>query len=247
MKRSLVIVNIILAYCSMLNASPYASSIISFTQGIGADVGYNNPDVVLGAPPVSDGYAWPVSIAAAPWEASEVLSLGNGGSITIAFDHKVLNNPEDVEYGIDFLIFGNAFFATDWEGDGSIVYAYFEPAKIEVSQDGIAFYEIANTYADALYPYTASAGNFVHATPPGISYMGRMPNDVEADYAGGCGGTQVDISNAIGVSLDWIMYVRVTDIPGDSGLADVVGFADVIPEPATVLMLLAGVCFLRKK
>jgi hypothetical protein len=231
----------------MLNASPYASSVISFNQGVGADIGYDNAEVVLGVPPVVDSYVWPVSTTAAPWEATEVLSLGNGGSITIAFDHQVVNNSEDVEYGTDFLIFGNAFFATDWEGDGSIVYAYFEPAKIEVSQDGITFYEIANTYADALYPYTAAAGDFVHATPAGISYMGRMPNDVEADYAGGCGGTQVDISDAIGISLDWIMYVRVTDIKGDSELADVVGFADVIPEPTTMFILLAGVGFLRKK
>lgn len=246
-KRSLVILMLILAYGSMLNASPYASSVISFTQGIGADAGYNNPNVVLGAPPVADSYAWPVSIVSAPWESSDVVSLGNGGSITIAFDHQVINNPYDVEYGIDFLVFGNAFFATDWQGDGSIVYAFFEPAKIEVSQDGIHFYEIANTYADALYPYTAAAGNFVHATPAGISYMGRMPEDVEADFVGGCGGAQVDISNAIGASLDWIMYVRVTDIAGDSGIADVVGFADVVPEPATVFVLLAGMAFLRKR
>jgi hypothetical protein len=247
MKRNVTILLFVLVFGSMLNASPFASSVISFSQGIAADPGYNNPNVVLGAPPVADSGGWPVSIAAAPWEATDVVSLGNGGSITIAFDHQVLNNPVDVEYGTDFLVFGNSFFGTDYEGDGSINYAYFEPAKIEVSQDGIIFYEIANTFADSLYPYTASAGNFIHATPAGIEYMGRQPGDVEADYLGGCGGTQVDISNAIGASLDWIMYVRVTDIAGDSGIADVVGFADVVPEPATIFVLLAGAAFLRRK
>lgn len=242
----------LLVSCTMLNATPFASSVISFSQGIGADPGYDNPYVVLGAPPEADSYDWPVSITSAPWEPSDVVSLGNGGSITIAFDHKVLNNPVEVEYGIDLLVFGNSFFATDGETDGRIIGTYFEPAKIEVSQNGIDFYEIADVFADALYPYTASAGNFIHATPLGIEYMDRQPADVEADYMGGCGGAQVDISNTIdslgnSVFLDWIIYVRVTDIAGDSTTADVVGFADVVPEPATVFILLAGAAFFRKK
>jgi len=160
-----------------------------------------------------------------------------------------MNNPAEVEYGTDLLVFGNSFFMTDWQGDGSIIGEYFEPAKIEVSQDGVIFYEIAGTTADALYPYTASAGDFVHATPDGVSYMGRQPGDVEADFLGGCGGAQVDISDAIGAvgELDWIQFVRVTDVAGDSGIADVVGFADVVPEPATVLIMLAGAAMLRRR
>jgi hypothetical protein len=247
MKRKVTILLIVLVISTMLNASPYASSVISFSQGIAADEGYGNPNVVLGAPPAADSYGYPISITYAPWEATDVVSLGNGGSITIAFDHQVMNNPANVEYGTDFLVFGNSFFATDWQSDGRIIGEYFEPAKIEVSQDGVNFYEIANTFADALYPYTASAGNFVHATPVGIEYMNRQPGDVEADYLGGCGGAQVDISNAIGASLDWIMYVRVTDIAGDNGIADVTGFADVVPEPATIFVLLAGAVFLRRR
>jgi len=247
MKSDIAVLLVILILCSMSNASPYASSLISFSQGVGADADYNNPYVVLGSPPTADSSGWPVSITSAPWEKTDVVSLGNGGSITIAFDHPVLNNPAGVEYGIDLLVFGNSFFATDWETDGRIVGTYFEPAKIEVSQDGITFYEITGVYADALYPYTASAGNFVHATPLGIEYMNCQPADVEADFLGGCGGAQVDISNAIGVSLDWVLYVRVTDIVGDGTIADIVGFADVVPEPATVFILLAGVGFLRRR
>lgn len=248
-RNATVYLVVLLMFCTMLNAVPYANSLIAFSQGVAADTGYNNPYVVLGAPPVADSYGWPVSIASAPWETTDVVSLGNGGSITIAFDHQVMNNSSDVEYGIDLLVFGNSFFATDWETDGRIIGTYFEPAKIEVSQDGIIFYEIAGVTADTLYPYTASAGDFVHATPAGIAYMNRQPGNVEIDYLGGCGGAQVDISNAIGVpqTLEWIMYVRATDIAGDNGIADVVGFADVVPEPATVSILLAGAAFLRRR
>jgi hypothetical protein len=247
MKRNITIFLLVLVYCSMLRATPYAGSVISFSQGIAADPCYNNPYVVLGSPPIADSYGYSVSITYSPWETTDVVSLGNGGSITIAFDHPVLNNPVDVEYGIDLLVFGNSFFANDWENDGRIIGTYFEPAKIEVSQDSITYYEIADTFADALYPYTASSRNFVHATPSGIEYMNRQPADVEADFLGGCGGAQVDISNAIGASLDWIMYVRVTDIAGDSTIADVVGFADVVPEPATIFILLAGGAVLGRR
>jgi len=232
--------------------SPYAAEVVEFVQGPGAAAGYDNPQVVVGEPPsvagAGSGWESPVTITSAPWQGSEVVSLGDGGYITIKFDHKVLNNPAEVEYGIDLLIFGNSFFATDWAGDGTINGTYFEPAKIEVSQDGVNFYTVADVYADALYPYTASKGDFVHATPAGISYMGRNPADVEADFGFGCGGAQVDISKAIGTSaeLAWIQYVRVTDIAGDSGIADVVGFADVVPEPAAIMLLLGGSLILRQ-
>jgi hypothetical protein len=43
------------------------------------------------------------------------------------------------------------------------------------------------------------------------------------------------------------MYVRVTDIAGDSTIADVVGFADVVPEPATILILFAGAVLGRRR
>ena len=69
------------------------------------------------------------------------------------------------------------------------------------------------------------------------------------DYQNGCGGAQIDISNAIGTpaTLEWIQYVRITDVEGDADIADVVAFADVIPEPATFIMLTLGACFLKRK
>ncbi|MBN1787421.1 MAG: PEP-CTERM sorting domain-containing protein [Sedimentisphaerales bacterium] len=250
--QAVVFLMVMFMCCMISKATPYADSVVNFSQGFGAEPNYNDPSVVLGAPPAEDsyeGYTWPISITSAPYKETDVVSLGNGGSITIAFDHQVMNNPLDVEYGTDLLVFGNSFFACDYENEGRIAGAFFEPAKIEVSQDGVLFYEIADTYADALYPYTASAGNFFHATPADVPYMNRLPGEVEADFLGGCGGAQVDISNAIGLSepLDWIMYVRVTDIADDSGIADVAGFADVVPEPATIFAMLAGAVFLRRR
>lgn len=242
-----LILDMIFSVSANVFASPYASEVVGFAQGPGATEGYDNPDVVLGVPPVEDSYGWAVTITSAPWEPSDVVSLGNGGSLTVKFDHPVVNNPAEIEYGIDLLVFGNSFFGIDWGGDGSINGTFFEPAGIEVSQDGISFYEIDGVYADELYPYTSTKGNFIHATPGGVGYMGRDPLEVESDFGLGCGGAQVDISGAVGLPepLDWIQYVRVTDIADDPHIADVVGFADVVPEPATGLFLLAGIGLLR--
>jgi hypothetical protein len=167
--------------------------------------------------------------------------------LTVKFDDYVLNNPLDVEYGVDLIVFGNSFFGLDSWPDGFINELYGEPAKIEVSQNGLDFYEIPDVFADDIYPYTSLVGSFLEASPPDIEFIGRYATDVEADFAGGCGGAQVDLSTALGVTepLEWIQYVRVTDIAGDSGIADIVAFSDVVPEPATVILFLTGAAFLR--
>lgn len=250
MKFNKVTILIFIAVYSVnVFASPFAAEVIDFSQGPGATEDYDLASTVLGAPPVADSFAGSMNIDYAPWETTEVVSLGNGGSITIKYDHMVMNNDIDVEYGIDLIVFGNSFFSTDWEGDYSIIGAGFEPATIEVSQDGITFYEIAGVYADDLYPYTSLKNDFIHATPAGISYMGRQVADVLLDFQNGCGGAQVDISSAIGTveTLEWIQYVRVTDIAGDAGIADVVAFADVVPEPAAFMLLGLGTYLIRRK
>jgi hypothetical protein len=244
-KKSLWSVGIVLSLTGSLLASPFASEIVSFTQGPGAAVGYNKADTILGQPPVGDDWGT-FNSTAAPYSSTDVLALGNGGSVTIKFDHAVINNSSDVEYGVDFIVLGNSFFGQDPWPTGPIYTLYGEPAVVEVSQDGINYYAIAGVYADDVYPYIGDASKFVHATPAGIGFLGRTPAQVEADYAGGCGGAQIDISKAVGANFDWIQYVRVTDIAGDAYLADVVGFADVVPEPASLMLFGLGSIFLRR-
>ena len=93
---SLIIILCFVLAASKIEASSYASSVISFSQGVAADPNYDNPSVVLGAPPVQDSFLCPINITYSPWETDEVVSLGNGGSITISFDHPVINNSPNV-------------------------------------------------------------------------------------------------------------------------------------------------------
>jgi len=82
---------------------------------------FNDPAAALGAP-VGGGTAAP--------DNSKVVSLGGfGGSITLGFDHTVLDDARN-PMGLDFIVFSNAF----WSG-GSPTSRWAEPAVIEISRD----------------------------------------------------------------------------------------------------------------
>ncbi|MGH7131347.1 MAG: GC-type dockerin domain-anchored protein [Phycisphaerales bacterium] len=85
---------------------------------------YNDPARALSAP-IGGGM-----LAA---DNSKVVTLGGwGGSITLGFDHPILNRPPTATNprGCDFIVFGNAFLVG---GDPDRRWA--EPAMIEVSRD----------------------------------------------------------------------------------------------------------------
>ncbi len=65
----------------------------------------------------------------------DYLSLGgHGGYVTFEYDEPIVNDPRN-SYGIDFIIYGNAF-----AGGGAI-----EPGGVQVSSDGIAWYDLAGS------------------------------------------------------------------------------------------------------
>lgn len=100
-------------------ADAYADRVTRFEPGEGAGFGQDLfPNIVLG-PPVGGGQ----------YQGSiDVLSLGAGGMIELAFDRlEVVDGP-----GIDLLVFENPF-----EISGGNTYA--EPARVSVSPDGIVW------------------------------------------------------------------------------------------------------------
>ncbi len=93
----------------------FATRVVSFTPGECAGFGVPAmPDVVLG-PPVGAGDRQ---------GGLDVVSLGQGGSIVLAFEPGVVRDAP----GPDFVVFENAFFAG---GDPSRPFA--EPAELAVS------------------------------------------------------------------------------------------------------------------
>jgi len=104
---------------------PYARSVVRFEPGEGAGFGAELlPGVVLGPPRGAGKGAGSL----------DVLSLGLGGEIVVAFGERaIVDGP-----GPDLVVFENAFFPS---GDQTRVYA--EPGEVALSEDGEAFVAFA--------------------------------------------------------------------------------------------------------
>lgn len=132
----------------------------------------------------------------------DVVSLGNGGHVTVAFGGtRIVDGP-----GPDFIVFENAFLAG---GDPSAPFA--ELATVEVSVDGELWTAFPCTATSA--PYGTCAG--WHPV-----YANAKENDIDPLDPAVAGGDAFDLAE-LGVSE--ARYVRITDradLEGMNGVFD---------------------------
>lgn len=253
MKNLLKVVAVCVVFAGgvVAEASVFATEVISYTAGSNAASGYTDPSAALGSPRrnMPGGWGGDLTPFNAEWHNdNRLVSIGSGttnGSLVVKFDHHVLDNPSGVQYGIDFIVFGNAFYA---DSGGTAGGCFSEPVNIAVSQDGSTWYGISGVYADTEFPtmgYTNTSSayaadgtietDYTQAVDPSFSAAGKTLAQLQAGYAGSGGGTGVDFS---GTGLSWIQYVKVYQDSGAAGEID--GFADAVPEPATMSLLVLG-------
>lgn len=168
----------------------FVTDVISVQYGPGQDFGQDQmPEIVYG-PPGGAGCCT---------GSTDVVSLGNGGQIVVAFaGNGIADGP-----GPDFVVFENAFFVG---GDPLLVFA--ELATVEVSTDGVDWVEFPCTAVDA--PYGDCAG-----WHPVMLDGDDGPIDVAT-----AGGDAFDLAD---VGLSWARYVRITDrsdLEGPTGVFD---------------------------
>lgn len=174
-----VAVILISCFAGLGLASEFASTLI-YSSGTLGGYPYNDPCAVLGEPAsrVKDGFnimtcslvygAW--STTPAPDLKPVITTIGANGVIIVGFDHPVLDDPAN-PYGVDLIVFGNAFFAhsqgyisptTDMDtvalsnsgGESD------EPVKVEVAavlnpanpNDPNYWFTFAYLPADGMYP-----------------------------------------------------------------------------------------------
>ena len=145
-----------------LAASDFASSVVTYNPG--SLTTYTNAAAALGRPAVDtdfEGVQVPVVPPYQAWQDSALVSIPSDGELVLAFDHRVLDDPDN-PYGIDFIVFGNAFQiidgATPWDyGDPETTTMGAgirrEQGTVEVSADGsnwVTFTE--GPYADQFAP-----------------------------------------------------------------------------------------------
>jgi len=178
--------------------------------------------------------------------AFDVVSLGDGGSVTVGFDESIVDGPGD-----DLAVFENGFF----EDTTGLMFA--ELAFVEVSTNGVDFARFpSRTWS------TEAVGSEGTIDPVDYEGFGGL------DPAGL--GTGFDLSALAGhplvqqglLDLDDVVYVRLVDVIGDGSTsdalanpvydpyptahaaggmdADAVGALNV-PEPAATTLLAFGI------
>jgi len=236
---------------------PWADEVVEHDFGSGGGDGFDDPTTVLGSPERFTGegvFPSVVSPFSPPFGTDEIVSIGAGGFITVAFDQPVLNDSLN-PYGIDLIVFSNTGFI-DQNFPNGVVGGVFgnDGGTIEVSADGVDWRLIENVPANGLFPslgyldsgpYDETPGDvpsdFTRPVDPSLTledFMGLPYEEVLALYDGSGGGTGVDIGS---VGLEEIRFVRIA-YSGNENI-EIDGFSDVaaVPGPGALAILgLAG-------
>ncbi len=233
---------IVLALASVVlvsNASAqYATSVVSYNPGIGSSPGFTNTSAVLGEPSRINPFGEQTDVFDPPYGKSQILSIGEGGSLTVQFAKPILNQPHN-RFGIDFIIFGNSGFIItndfdfntfNWVGtpatDGSLFAQNDGVTRVSVSPDGTNFFQLDPAIAptvDSLCPTDAS-GDFHTPADPTLTqadFAGLTLDQIRSLYYGSAGGAGYDIAWARDgsgrpVRLGSISFVRIDVLAGKS-------------------------------
>ena len=227
-----------LTLLSVSRGSPYAATVVNYNPGLGYASGYTNASAVLGQPSAADSYGDPVDQFDPAWQTNQILSIGAGGWVTVAFDRPVVHYPNGNR---DFIIFGNSFFDltngpvtnVPWSTDGDVTNDA-GLALVSVSRDGVAFYTLNPALAPTvsyLYP-TDGSGDFRWPVNPALApadFAGQSLEQIRLLYNGSAGGASYDIdwaqdTNGNPVNLPDIRYVRVDVV---TNRVQIAGFAAV--------------------
>jgi len=165
----------------------WASSVVEFQPGPQNIANPGGPLANVGSPSSILG---PVS--------GSVVSLGDGGWITLGFDAPIANGT-----GFDFAVFENGMLV----GPAGTFLAYLELAFVEVSSDGENFFRFPST---SLTQTDVQVGGFG-------TLDARDLNNLAGKYIGGYG-TGFDLDVLVGVSplldVNNVTQVRIIDVVG---------------------------------
>ena len=203
-----------------------ASTVVRYVAGSGAGTSYQNPAAALGEPTrftgagIEPGAVTPFRPAFMP---GEIVSVGRGGELVLSFDAPVIDDPAN-PFGIDLIIYGNAFCSDLSYPSGTAGFTYAEGGTIELSDDGVTWSLVPGAVADGGLPTLGWLDTGPYSTTAGIdptdcatpvdpqvtadSLLGLSWPEVVAAYGTGAGGTRIDLASA-GLASARFVRVRV--------------------------------------
>ena len=244
------------------DSNDFAVEVIEYVEGSGVPTDwitgqpFNDPNAALGRPTLKttgDGWYIPVDETVPvvpiypPFRHYELVTIGNGGHLTLKFNHPIANDKNN-PYGIDFIIYGDAYQVIGgdegWTNGnpeespvGGLISA--EPGIVAVSQDGQNWYYFSSgPYADDFAPTASYAWDDVNdvwgeeldptwPVDPALrpaDFAGKTLAQMIAAYDRSAGGTGFDIGE---LGLEWIQYVRIEDDPTSNATTEIDAVADV--------------------
>ncbi len=180
------------------HAGPFPDRIAAVQ--FGGDAGFGQgamPDNVLGPPAGNTDTTQPQESAA------ELLSLGNGGWITLEWtDSMIVDRP-----GPDFIVFENVFVPLS-----APTVRFIEAATVAVSQDGDHFTTFTFSfiaYPDGRVGQPDQYIGFAGVTPT----LSNPTNGISPTDPAVAGGDAFDLAD---VGLSWVRFIRIRDtgLPG---------------------------------
>lgn len=233
----------VLAAVTVRADSPFAAEVVHFDPGVGGVPGYDQPEAALGEPARATGWDWAPEMVTPfqpAWLPDQVVSLGLDGVLVLAFDHEVRDDPGN-PFGIDLLVFGNAFCTDPSYPAGVCGASYGEGGRIEVSLDGVDWRIVPGVSADDAYPtlgwsdigpYDTTPGttptDFTRPVDPAVgeTLAGLGFEAILDAYDGAGGGVGVDLAT---VGLSAIRFVRIVNDTGAT-TPEIDAVADVAPD-----------------
>jgi hypothetical protein len=255
------LVALVLSHAAL--AGTWADHVVSYQPGANPAFGMTDPATALGEPARFTGegdFTGAVTPFNPPWIPTQLVSLGQGGSLVVSFDQPITNEPAH-PFGLDLLIFGNSGYTDLNYPHGITNGVLFGPGhgRIELSANGSDWFTVPGVEADAAYPtlgysdltdpYSHSAGaapsDFTKPVNPAFNAAGMNFAQIVAAYAGSGGGTGVDIAS---VGLSSVSFVRITN-PSSTGTVELDAFSRVgaVPAPSAIVLALGLVAFARRR
>jgi len=251
---------VVVPVLSAVAVDPFADRVVSYTPGLGVSPGYDSPATSVGSPERMTGEVFQFVGAVTPFNPAfgtdEIVSIGGGGSLIVAFDEPIVDDPAN-PFGLDLIVFGNAGFIDSSFPLGVVsptgsMFGVGSSPRVSVSADGSSWFTLSGQ-PDGLYPtlgysdladaYSTVPGSlttdFTQPVNPALNAAGMSFAALVAAYDGSGGGTGFDLSST---GLGQISFVRFDNLADGPVTFEIDAVSDVSPIPAPGGVLMYGLC-----